>query len=268
MTPEQHQELRNRFNPEGSALRRQQMRMLKILDAVDACCRKHNIPYWLCYGTLLGAARHKGFIPWDDDLDIMMLRKDYLRLIKILPSELPEDFVLQTTDTDPCYFFPYAKIRDLKSHVEEFGRYDRLFAYNGIFIDIFPIERTSAFWVKFGKQFQRIIYRLLTKKKAKDDTLRRIIPVIGRFNQKFVFPILRFFAKWCPGKAHRVSFGTSFFLPHYPDEIFPLSEMEFEGKKYPVPRDTENYLKRGFGDWRKVPDPNSIAIHVARLEFC
>ena len=65
--------LRQRFNPDGSLLRRQQMRMLELLIEVDRICKKHNIKYWLGSGTLIGAARHKGFIPWDDDLDIEML---------------------------------------------------------------------------------------------------------------------------------------------------------------------------------------------------
>ena len=75
-------ELRKRFNPDGSLLRRQQLRMLELLEVIDVICRKHQIPYWLSSGTLIGAARHKGFIPWDDDLDIEMLRSDYLRLLK------------------------------------------------------------------------------------------------------------------------------------------------------------------------------------------
>ena len=97
--------LRARFNPDGSLLRRQQMRMLDILLEVDRICRKHNITYWLSSGTLIGAVRHKGFIPWDDDLDIEMLLPDYERLMKILPQELPDTMALQTQDTDPNYFF-------------------------------------------------------------------------------------------------------------------------------------------------------------------
>ena len=84
-------ELRKRFNPDGSLLRRQQLRMLELLEVIDVICRKHQIPYWLSSGTLIGAARHKGFIPWDDDLDIEMLRSDYLRLLKVLPQELPDN---------------------------------------------------------------------------------------------------------------------------------------------------------------------------------
>ena len=133
--------LRERFNPDGSTLRRQQLRMLELLDAVDTICKKHQIPYWLSSGTLIGAARHKGFIPWDDDLDIEMLRSDYLRLIKILPKELPDNFVLQTNDTDPNFISIYGKIRDKKSYLEETNSYDRIFKEKGIYIDIFPLER-------------------------------------------------------------------------------------------------------------------------------
>ena len=70
------QQLRERFNPEGSMLRKQQQRMLEILLHIDEVCTEHNIKYWLSSGTLLGAVRHGGFIPWDDDLDIEMLKED------------------------------------------------------------------------------------------------------------------------------------------------------------------------------------------------
>ena len=98
MVTEMNEELRKRFNPEGSMLRRQQMRMLEILLEVDRICKKHDIPYWLSSGTLIGAMRHDGFIPWDDDLDIEMLRSDYLRLMEVLPKELP-DWLARTTST-------------------------------------------------------------------------------------------------------------------------------------------------------------------------
>ena len=134
-------ELRKRFNPDGSLLRRQQLRMLELLEVIDVICRKHQIPYWLSSGTLIGAARHKGFIPWDDDLDIEMLRSDYLRLLKVLPQELPDNLALQTNETDPNYIFIYGKLRDKDSHLEETNSYDRIFHYTGIYIDIFPLEK-------------------------------------------------------------------------------------------------------------------------------
>ena len=102
LQPMTNEELRKKYNPDGSLLRRQQLRMLDILSEVDRICKKHDIPYWLSSGTLIGAMRHNGFIPWDDDLDIEMMRKDYLRLMKVLPKELPEWLVLQNDETDLC----------------------------------------------------------------------------------------------------------------------------------------------------------------------
>ena len=114
--------LRKRFNPDGSLLRRQQLRMLEMLVEVDRICRRHGIRYWLSSGTLIGAARHKGFIPWDDDLDIEMLLPDYRRLMKVLPKELPDTMRLQSINTDRHYFFFFAKLRDRRSLLEETER--------------------------------------------------------------------------------------------------------------------------------------------------
>ena len=85
----------SKYNPENSTLRQAQLRMLDMLVEVDKICRKHNIPYWIDYGTLLGAVRHKGFIPWDDDIDICVMNEHYDKLRRLLMDELPEQFVCQ-----------------------------------------------------------------------------------------------------------------------------------------------------------------------------
>lgn len=95
-----NEELRTIYNPEGSILRKVQLKMLDILRTVDTICKKHNIEYVLDGGSLLGAVRHGGFIPWDDDLDITVMRKDFKRLRKILPKELPSNLVYQDCTTD------------------------------------------------------------------------------------------------------------------------------------------------------------------------
>lgn len=260
-------ELRKRFSPDGSLLRRQQMRMLELLEAVDAVCRKHGIPYWLSSGTLIGAARHKGFIPWDDDLDIEMLRPDYLRLLEVLPQELPENFALQTNGTDPNYIYIYGKLRDRNSHLEETNSYDRIFRYTGIYIDIFPLEKIPYRLAWIGGHMQGQIYNQLNNKKLKEETLYKRIRRVYRFNTRIGFPFLRFLARLFPGKKLRHSYGTAFFKPRYMDDIFPLAEMEFEGKMFPVPHDTDAVLRKIYGDYMKLPDLDGIHLHYNKLEI-
>ena len=132
--------MRARFNPDGSLLRRHQLRMLEMLTYIDGVCVQHDIPYWLSSGTLLGAVRHGGFIPWDDDVDIELLRRDYKRLLRVLRTEKEGRYRLQTHSTDNGYFFPFAKLRDMHSVLRENDDIDLGFAYRGIYIDIFPLE--------------------------------------------------------------------------------------------------------------------------------
>lgn len=259
--------LRERFNPEGSTLRRQQLRMLDLLDAIDTICKKHQIPYWLSSGTLIGAARHKGFIPWDDDLDIEMLRPDYLRLIKILPEELPPHIVLQTNDTDPNFISIYGKVRDKNSYLEETNSYDRIFKEKGIYIDIFPLERIPFAFAWIAGHMQGQIYNQLNNNKLKEKVIIKRIRWIYWFNTRIGFPVLRFLSKFIPGKELRHSFGTAFFKPRYLEDIFPLAEMEFENKMYPVPHNTDALLRKIYGDYMKLPDLNDLHPHYSKIEF-
>jgi len=116
--------------------------MLRMLKIIDYLCRKHNLHYWLCFGTLLGAIRHKGFIPWDDDLDICMMREDYEKFIKIAQKEFPDDLFIQTRETDPLYdYLPLpCKVRDKKSLIIAEGMTDKKY-HQGLFVDIFPVVR-------------------------------------------------------------------------------------------------------------------------------
>jgi LPS biosynthesis protein len=92
----------SKCNGEGTLLREARNRMLEVLIEVDKICRKHNIPYWLDGGTLFGTVRHGVFIPWDDDLDIALMRDDYKKLCKILKRELPDNLAFQDSHTD-CF---------------------------------------------------------------------------------------------------------------------------------------------------------------------
>ena len=270
-----NEELRKRFNPEGSLLRRQQMRMLEILLEVDKICQKHQIPYWLSSGTLIGAMRHDGFIPWDDDLDIEMMRDDYLRLMAILPKELPEWLALQNDETDSNYFYYYAKVRDRRSRMLEQNGYDRLWKEQGIYIDIFPMEQHPIWLHKLTEKTVGHMYKIW--RTSTDDTkaikqVRRIFD----FNKRILFPCLRaiaplftfHFSLFTPHSSLLTSgMGIPFHNPRYMNEIFPLTKHTFEGHQLPIPGNADAHLRRIYGDYMQLPNLEKLALHVGKLEF-
>ena len=290
-----NEELRKRFNPEGSLLRRQQMRMLEILVEIDKICKKHDIRYWLSSGTLIGAMRHNGFIPWDDDLDIEMMRSDYVRLMEVLPSELPDWLALQNDETDPNYFFYYAKVRDRRSKMLEQNNYDRLWQEQGIYIDIFPLEQHPIWLHKLTEKTVGHMYKIW--RTSTDDTkaIRKVRRIFD-FNNRWLFPFLRavlsiFRSALLLGSSKNSQFsifrsvlplgssknsqlstitsgmGIPFHKRRYMDEIFPLTTHVFEGREFPVPRDADAHLRHLYGDYMQLPDLNKLAIHVGKLEF-
>ena len=138
-----HEELRKKYNPEGSAVREAQLRMLDILVYISELCENNGLRYWLAGGTLLGAYRHAGFIPWDDDLDIEMLLEDMIKLKEIMLENPSKDYIFQDHSTDPYYFYSYSKIRDTHSLCESDSPDERFFKYKGVWVDIFPLEEHS-----------------------------------------------------------------------------------------------------------------------------
>ena len=252
-------------------LRRQQMRMLEILLEIDKICRRHGIRYWLSSGTLIGALRHNGFIPWDDDLDIEMMRSDYLRLMAILTEELPEWLALQNDETDPNYFYFYAKVRDRRSRMLEQNGYDRLWKEQGIYIDIFPMEQHPIWLHKLTEKTVGHMYKIW-RTSTNDEKAIKSVRRIFNFNNRILFPCLRTILSpltsyLSPLKTITSGMGIPFHNPRYAEEIFPLTTHTFEGHDLPVPKDADAHLRHIFGDYMQLPDLEKLAPHVGALEF-
>lgn len=140
---------------------------LKIALEIKRICEKNHINYFMTAGTLLGAVRHGGFIPWDDDMDIGMLRCDYERFIEACEKDMGEEFYLQTWDTDPEYPFSFGKVRLNRTHfVESFSKNSGI--HDGIFVDIFPFDNVPDNEAERRLQSKRyfICKRLLWIKKG------------------------------------------------------------------------------------------------------
>ena len=118
-------------------IRTLQLHILKILLAVDSVCREHGLRYYIWAGTMLGAVRHKGFIPWDDDMDICMPRPDYDRLMAHAKEWLPTPYEAVCAETDPAYPGPFGKIQDASTTLIERAHINYI---GGLYIDVFPLD--------------------------------------------------------------------------------------------------------------------------------
>lgn len=138
-----------------------QLRILKNLLAVDKVCKEHNLRYYIMAGTMLGAVRHKGFIPWDDDLDIGMPRADYDLLMANAKEWLPKPYEAVCAENDKEYPLPFAKVQDADTTLIERMHLKYL---GGVYIDIFPLdgvpESRMAQRMHFAKYefYKRILY--------------------------------------------------------------------------------------------------------------
>jgi lipopolysaccharide cholinephosphotransferase len=260
------------FNPQGANVtlkdvKELQKLMLDILIQVDKFCRKHNLKYWLDSGTLLGAVRHKGFIPWDDDLDICMPVEDYDRFLEIAPKELPDYLFVQTKKTDKYYKRDFAKVRSSKGKIIEKSDPKNAKFNQGVYIDIFPnitIKNTK---------FHKFIHKLLMKLKIK---ISEGILDLNRFQKHF---IRNFFIKltrslhqgWDTNKnllvVRSAEFAEyKFILPIR--KLLPLKEIEFEGHKFFAPNDTDAYLKLLYGsDYMELPPVEKRKTHSKKIEI-
>lgn len=259
--------LRKRFNPDGSLLRRHQLRMLEMLRYIDEVCKKYAIKYWLCSGTLLGAVRHGGFIPWDDDLDIEMLREDYKKFVKALELENSSDYVLQTHQTDPNYLAPYGKLRDLHSCIKEDNSNDLYYRYHGIYIDIFILEPSSSH--RLNRDSNLLQHYLLYKPNEFLYGIVRNIyfPLVYFSLYRIIFPVMRHISSWNAKGQLRHTLGSCFPKPRDRKDIFPLEQISFEGYLFPVPCNYDSYLRKIYGDYMRLPDFDRIKVHTTNVEF-
>ena len=251
---------------EPRILRKAQLIMLEMLIEFDAICKKHQLKYWLDSGTLLGAVRHQGFIPWDDDIDLSMPIEDYNKFLKIAQSELPSEIFFQTSQTDENFKFDYIKLRSNKASIVEFHEKDKQINYHqGVFVDIFPmlaIENTEAnkkLYDSILKEIRDASSISLHTPNGKDDPIKRAA-LIASLKQKH--------QGWGIDKGKVIYGGEMADVAAWFDieKVFPLTTMEFEGHSFPVPNNPSHYLDAIYSfDYRQLPPKNKRIIHAHNI---
>lgn len=244
------------YNPEGSTLRKAQLRMLDILVAVDKVAKNNNIDYWLDFGTLLGAVRHQGFIPWDDDMDVCVLDTDYDRFREALIRELPAQFALQDSSTDPYAFFPYGRVRDKKSYCY-YPMFTKL-KEQGLCVDIFRLSEIGSYKMKKLADwcYRRTYHEIHHYGDVAYSSRLKI--VVNRILAYCLHPfslLLKWFVTFSAkfsSKGMLAGYAAVDKL-HYKKNIFPLTTLTFEGHIFPVPGNYDAYLHILYGDYMKIP---------------
>ena len=239
---------------------------LDLLQKTAEFCENNGLRYFLCGGTLIGAIRHKGYIPWDDDIDIAMPRPDYDRFAKIFNR--PENYYqVVNMETNPDYAYAFAKVYDNRTELKELH-------YNGIpfgvYIDIFPADG-----VKYAAQIRKImlLHKVLNAKKA-NYSKRKLFKIIANTLAKLI--LLPFsahqIAKWMDDEARRYTFGSlpmagvianSLGIGEMVDKsVFDCDVYrEFEGREYRVPIGYDTWLRSVYGDYMQLPPEEHRVSH-------
>lgn len=247
-----------------SSKRQLQLVQIHLLDEFAAICKKHNLTYWIDFGTLLGAVRHGGFIPWDDDIDVSMPIPDYEKFLTIAEEALPKDIFLQTEKTDPAYKQCFAKLRDnnstfLEHHENEVHQKENPY-HHGIYIDIFP----SYEYPLLPKIVRKILLRFTLRSRyaAYVNRHNRFINIPIYWTMKLIWLLLSPFKSGAVGQTPEDN-GYNYAVPK--KYIFPLSTVLFEGKAYAAPHNTDAYLTEMYGDYMTPPPPEKRIAHACTV---
>lgn len=248
-----------------------------ILFQVDKFCKKNSLRYFMGYGTLLGAVRHKGYIPWDDDIDIGMPRPDYDRFLNIFNGSF-DNLSVVAPELDWEWIDPYANVYDNRTELFEIERKKNLGI--GVKIDVFPIDGVPddfEQYVKLRKRLQLLFdirsyklyglkdyWELMKKPKSLAVIVGRLIP--------YTFTSIAQLQRMIRREATKNDFTTSQFVDKITFQNKPLTrlprrvyeeyiEMAFEGHKFMALKDYDAHLKAIYGDYMQLPPENQRIPH-------
>lgn len=266
-------------------IRPYQLAQLEILKSVDQICKENGFRYYLVWGTLLGAIREGGFIPWDADIDIAMMRDDYDRFCNYMIDRNDDRIVLSSFRNDRHHVSPHALVRLKGTHIVEREGYSSRFSprYDGVYMDIFPIDGIPANREQQQKQIRKLarIQRIIEIKRARTYGSRTsfLKKSVKRFVSYLLTPIS---IHSLQEKADRISrmfseedsdFVASLAEPRcYPNQTYPRSVFgcgsicQFEGIDFPAPARPEEFLRISYGDYMKRPPEEERYRELAHID--
>jgi len=254
----------------GNTLRELQLCELQILKDVRAVFDRHGLRYYLSGGSLLGAVRHQGFIPWDDDIDIMMPYDDYCRFLEVAQEELGEKYFVQNSDSDPSYAFAYTHIR--KNNTTVLSEWDHLFyTHHGAWIDITPLVKVKGNKDRRIKNtLLRICYFLIMEDNAfsvnktwfeerSSKSMVQLVILARKLPESLRRKIRQRILNWIihEKKGDLISFIWARLSVPVPAEAYEGEPawLRFEDDVFPAPNGYDLFLTRSYGDYMTPPPP-------------
>lgn len=240
---------------------------IDLLTELLRVCKKYDLRIMVYSGTMLGAIRHKGFIPWDDDMDVAMPRKDYEKLLNVASNEFKIPFFFQTALTDSKFFVEYARLRN--SNTTGMVTWNKSIDYNnGIYIDIFPLDGYIENKIKLNLQLikRKFLKQFLSTYYADEDYISKkpafmvhLLQVVAK-KKPYKYWYDKFTKNLCKynGKTKTITQMTHqrFVVEKYwctEEDFDNLIWVPFENIEVPVPVKYDEFLKRFYGDYMKFP---------------
>lgn len=277
---DEFQKYRNFILSEGVTVRQLQLKLLEIFKYFKKICEENNLTYWCGGGTMLGAVRHKGFIPWDDDLDVFLPRKDYERLYEIWNQVADTShYVLVRTDKKVNYHHAAMNLVDVRTtYVNRHSENEDI--YHGIYIDVIPFEGCPNSKVERALQiYHSIMFSVFNVQRLPDNqgSLLRLPTKIllslvqspqSRYkiwkrHQDKMTQYDFFTAKYV--KETITSFKGLFRL--YDRKCFDTVDADFEGIKVKIPAGYDHYMKRVYGDYMNMPKDLDMSTRYGVVKF-
>lgn len=243
-----------------------QKRLLEMAVTIRDILDSNNIPYFITYGTLLGAIRHKGFIPWDDDFDFYLFDDSYDKALDCLRNSLPADLFLEYFDSEPNYFHGWAHVKDFKSYTEcDLFPQDGAYEHKGISVDLYKMHSATEHTQKKVLIQEHIAYlnRRFSKGLLEEEiynTRKELLEKELSKEEDYIASLSNFGR---PAYAMPSLYKDSMLK----EDIFPLKRAEFENTYFLIPNKAELLLEQCYGDYMKLPPLDKRHPHYSCVKF-